>query len=216
MGPAKLPRRISELLQVQDSGAALEASSARGSVGSYFDDSGDLVVAVSDEATAPLVRAAGAIPKLVRYTASSCSRCRASSTTSRPAPARARSGPGTSTRSAGRSSSPCPPGAVTRSPSGSCARPRPNGAKVDRSRGLQGRSPSPTSEFGLLGGYQVDKNTGYTCSLGLQRHHRAMAPRIFLTAGHCTAASRRSPATATSSATPAAPASPATTSARSA
>src|SRR5690242_13028663 len=38
-------------------------------IGSYYDTAGDLVVAVSDAATAELVRAAGAVPKLVRFTA---------------------------------------------------------------------------------------------------------------------------------------------------
>jgi len=40
-----------------------------GVVGSYYDDAGELVVAVSDLSTAQLVRQIGAIPRLVRFTA---------------------------------------------------------------------------------------------------------------------------------------------------
>jgi len=40
-------------------------------------------------------------------------------------------------------------------------------------------------DFGLRGGVQVDKNTGYVCSLGFNARTTKGTP-IFLTAGHCT------------------------------
>jgi streptogrisin C len=41
-------------------------------------------------------------------------------------------------------------------------------------------------DFSLRGGVQVDKNTGYVCSLGFNAR-TTKGTRIFLTAGHCTA-----------------------------
>src|SRR5689334_6693304 len=48
---------------------ALETELGSRVIGSYYDSTGELIVAVSDTATAALVRAAGAVPKLVRFSA---------------------------------------------------------------------------------------------------------------------------------------------------
>jgi streptogrisin C len=59
---------------------------------------------------------------------------------------------------------------------------RANGSKVtvQQSRGKL------TTTAELLGGYQVDKSTGYLCSLGFNARTSDGSP-VFLTAGHCTA-----------------------------
>jgi streptogrisin C len=61
--------RVTEQSPLVAEALETQLGSDSGVVGSYYDDAGALVVAVSDLATAELVRQAGAIPKLVRYTA---------------------------------------------------------------------------------------------------------------------------------------------------
>lgn len=154
-------------------------------VGSYLDDAGDLVVAVSDEATAELVRAAGAIPRLVQYTASQLQsvqrdldRLAVGST-------------------AGQVKSwyvdPITGTVVVTVPKGAHDLRtqrflRRAAAKGDRVtiRTSSGVVTPTADDFGLRGGVQVDKNTGYTCSLGFTARADD-GSRIFLTAGHCTA-----------------------------
>jgi streptogrisin C len=53
-------------------------------------------------------------------------------------------------------------------------------------RTAAGQVTTTADDFGLRGGVQVDKNTGYVCSLGFNAR-TSKGTRIFLTAGHCTA-----------------------------
>lgn len=185
VGTPKLPTADQQLLQVQDQAQALEGQLGSRVVGSYLDAAGDLVVSVSDQATADLVRQAGAIPKLVDYTLEQLLKVQAElddvATSS----------------SAGRVKSwyvdPISGTVVVTAPSGVrdsitqrfLRKAKANGGKVTlrRTRGLV---TTTDEQFGLLGGYQVDKNTGYTCSLGFNAQTND-GGRIFLTAGHCTA-----------------------------
>jgi streptogrisin C len=183
---AKLPVPDQELVRDQQLLQAADVESKLGSraIGSYFDASGELVVAVSDQATAAAVRAAGAIPKFVRYTASEL-----------------RSVQGQLDHlaigsSAGQVRSwyvdPVTGTVVVTVPSNArdlitkrfLRTAEQNGAMVTVRRS-QGRLTLTEGEFGLLGGLQVDKNTGYTCSLGFNAT-TGDGQRIFLTAGHCT------------------------------
>ena len=175
-----LPGPDRQLLQAGD----LETELGSRAVGSYFDDAGDLVVAVSDEATAELVRAAGAIPKLVRYTAAQLHLVQAELD-------HLATGSG-----AGKVKSwyvdpvsgtvvvTAPPGQHDLMTTRFLRKAEANGAKVTVLNSAGKVIPTDT-EFGLHGGYQVDKNTGYTCSLGFNAR-TSDGSRIFLTAGHCT------------------------------
>jgi streptogrisin C len=186
VGKVKLPVPDQELVRDQQLVQAADLESKLGSraVGSYFDASGELVVAVSDQATAAAVRAAGAIPKLVRFTATELQSVQGEldhlATGS----------------SAGQVKSwyvdPVTGTVVVTVPSGArdlltkrfLRAAEENGAMVTVRRS-EGRLTLTEGEFGLLGGLQVDKNTGYTCSLGFNAT-TSDGQRIFLTAGHCT------------------------------
>jgi streptogrisin C len=184
---ANLSGQDGQLLQDQQLLQAGDLESKLGSraIGSYFDDSGELIVAVSDQATAELVRQAGAIPKLVRYTAAELYSVQAELD-------HLATGSG-----AGQVKSwyvdPLSGTVVVTAPTGAgdlltkrfLRAAEQNGAKVTVHRSM-GRLTLTDGEFGLLGGLQVDKNTGYTCSLGFNARSSDGA-RIFLTAGHCTA-----------------------------
>jgi streptogrisin C len=182
---ARASNSAAELLQNRQVLAADDVESQLGSsvIGSYFDDAGELVVAVSDLATAELVRAIGAIPKLVEFTAAQLNAVQSElddvATGS----------------SAGKVKSwyvdPVSGTVVVTVPANArdplterfLKKARANGAKV-----TVHDSPgqvTTTDDFGLLGGVQVDKNTGYTCSLGFNAR-TSKGTRIFLTAGHCT------------------------------
>lgn len=173
-----------QLLQVQDQAQSLEGKLGSHVVGSYLDDAGDLVVAVSDEATAELVRAAGAIPRLVGYTFEQLR-----------AVQRQLDDIATDS-SAGKVRSwyvdPVSGTVVVTVPQGAhdsvtqrfLRKALSNGGKVSLRR-APGQVTMTDDQFGLLGGYQVDKNTGYTCSIGFNATASGGA-RIFLTAGHCT------------------------------
>jgi hypothetical protein len=173
-----------QLLQVQDQAQSLEGKLGSHVVGSYLDDAGALVVAVSDEATAELVRAAGAIPRLVGYTFEQLR-----------AVQRQLDNLATDS-SAGKVRSwfvdPVSGTVVVTVPTGArdsvtqrfLRKALGNGGKVSLRR-APGQVTMTDGEFGLLGGYQVDKNTGFTCSLGFNATASGGA-RIFLTAGHCT------------------------------
>lgn len=185
VGTPKLPTADQQLMQVQDQAHALEGKLGSRVVGSYLDAAGDLVVAVSDQATADLVRQAGAIPKLVDYTLEQLLEVQA------------KLDDVATSSSAGRVKSwyvdPISGTVVVTVPSGVrdsitqrfLRKAKANGGKVTlrRSRGV---ATTTDEQFGLLGGYQVDKNTGYTCSLGFNAQTNE-GGRIFLTAGHCTA-----------------------------
>ncbi|NEA34465.1 S1 family peptidase [Streptomyces sp. SID13031] len=184
VGAAKLPTADQRMLRVQDQAQSLESELGSRAIGSYLDSTGALVVSVSDEATADLVRQAGAIPKLVRYTAEQLLAVQSEldhvATGS----------------SAGKVRSwyvdPISGTVVVTVPRGTgdpisqrfLRKALANGDKVTlrRSRGVV---TTTDEQFGLLGGYQVDKNTGYTCSLGFNAT-TSEGGRIFLTAGHCT------------------------------
>jgi streptogrisin C len=179
-GGVQLAGQDQQLLQAEE----LDTRLGSRAVGSYFDDSGELVVAVSDQATAALVREAGAIPKLVRFTAAELFSVQSEldhlATGS----------------SAGQVRSwyvdPLTGTVVVTVPTGArdlltkrfLQAAERNGAKVTVHRSA-GKLTLTDGEFGLLGGLQVDKNTGYTCSLGFNARTSDGA-RIFLTAGHCT------------------------------
>jgi len=154
-------------------------------VGSYYDDAGKLVVAVSDLSTAQLVRQAGAIPKLVRFTADQLNAVQAELN-------RLAAG-----SSAGKVRSwyvdPISGTVVVTVPKGArdaiterfLERAKENGDQVTI-RTVAGRVTTTADDFSLRGGVQVDKNTGYVCSLGFNAR-TTKGTRIFLTAGHCTA-----------------------------
>ncbi|ADB35463.1 S1E family peptidase [Kribbella flavida DSM 17836] len=154
-------------------------------IGSYLSDAGDVVVAVSDQATAGLVRAIGAVPKLVRFTAEELR------SVQRDLDHLAVGS------SAGKVKSwyvdPITGTVVVTVPTGArdaitkrfLRRAQANGDRVTV-RTSPGELTTTQDDFGLLGGLQVDKNTGYTCSLGFNARTDD-GTRIFLTAGHCTA-----------------------------
>jgi len=181
----KLPTADQQLLQVQDQAQALEGKLGSKVVGSYLDSSGGLVVSVSDQATAELVRQAGAIPKLVDYTLEQLLEVKSELDDV------------ASSSSAGRVKSwyvdPITGTVVVTAPSGVrdaitqrfLRKAKANGGKVTLRR-TRGVLTTTDEQFGLLGGYQVDKNTGYTCSLGFNAQ-TSDGSRIFVTAGHCTA-----------------------------
>jgi hypothetical protein len=162
-----------------------QLGSDSGVVGSYYNDAGELVVAVSDLTTAELVRQVGAIPRLVQFTAGQLNavqdklnRLAASS-------------------SAGKVRSwyvdPVSGTVVVTVPRGAhdlitdrfLSRAKANGDRVTVRR-VSGTVTTTADDFSLRGGLQVDKNTGYVCSLGFNAR-TTKGTRIFLTAGHCTA-----------------------------
>ncbi|WBQ06100.1 S1 family peptidase [Kribbella sp. CA-293567] len=185
VGATKLPTAEQNLLQVQDQAQMLEGQLGSRAIGSYLDATGALVVSVSDAATADLVRQAGAIPQLVRYTARQLLAVQAELDAL------------ATGSSAGRVKSwyvdPISGTVVVTAPRGShdvltqrfLRKALANGGKVTLRRSA-GTATTTDEQFGLLGGYQVDKNTGFTCSLGFNAQ-TSDGGRIFLTAGHCTA-----------------------------
>jgi streptogrisin C len=162
-----------------------QLGSDSGVVGSYYDQSGALVVAVSDLATARLVRQVGAIPRLVRFTAHQLNAVQAQLDHLAEG------------SSAGKVRSwyvdPISGTVVVSVPTGArdlvtqrfLARAEQNGDRVTIRR-VAGKLTTTADDFSLRGGVQVDKNTGYVCSLGFNARTRK-GNRIFLTAGHCTA-----------------------------
>jgi uncharacterized FlaG/YvyC family protein len=161
-----------------------QLGSDAGVVGSYYDDAGELIVAVSDLSTAALVRQIGAIPHLVKYTARQLNAVQGE--LNRLA----------ATSSAGKVRSwyvdPVSGTVVVSVPEKArdsitqrfLSRAQANGDRVTVRR-VAGAVKLTADDFGLRGGVQVDKNTGYVCSLGFNARTRK-GTRIFLTAGHCT------------------------------
>ncbi|NIK56134.1 S1 family peptidase [Kribbella shirazensis] len=161
-----------------------QLGSDAGVVGSYYDDAGELIVAVSDLSTAALVRQIGAIPHLVKYTARQLNAVQGE--LNRLA----------ATSSAGKVRSwyvdPVSGTVVVSVPEKArdsitqrfLSRAQANGDRVTVRR-VAGAVELTADDFGLRGGVQVDKNTGYVCSLGFNARTRK-GTRIFLTAGHCT------------------------------
>ncbi len=161
-----------------------ELGSDSGVVGSYYDETGELVVAVSDLSTAALVRQIGAVPRLVKYTAHQLNAVQGElnhlATTS----------------SAGKVRSwyvdPVTGTVVVLVRKNAhdliterfLSRAQANGDQVTVRR-VSGTIRTTADDFSLRGGVQVDKNTGYVCSLGFNAQTRK-GNRIFLTAGHCT------------------------------
>jgi streptogrisin C len=182
-------RKPAQIGQVTDKSPlipdALESELGSKAVGSYYDEAGDLVVAVSDLSAAELVRQAGAIPKLVRFTADQLNAVQAE--LNRLA----------TSSSAGKVRSwyvdPISGTVVVSVPKGAhdvmterfLQRAKANGDQVTI-RTVSGRVTTTADDFGLRGGVRVDKNTGYVCSLGFNAR-TTKGTRIFLTAGHCTA-----------------------------
>jgi streptogrisin C len=161
-----------------------ELGSDSGVVGSYYDESGELIVAVSDLSTAALVRRIGAIPRLVKFTLEQLNAVQGQ--LNRLAV----------TSSAGKVRSwyvdPVSGTVVVSVPRGVhdsitdrfLSRALANGERVTL-RQVSGTVRPTADDFSLRGGVQVDKNTGYVCSLGFNARTRK-GNRIFLTAGHCT------------------------------
>ena len=161
-----------------------ELGSDSGVVGSYYDESGALVVAVSDLSTADLVRRIGAIPRLVKFTLEQLNAVQGE--LNRLAV----------TSSAGKVRSwyvdPVSGTVVVSVPRGVhdsitdrfLSRALANGERVTL-RKVSGTVRLTADDFSLRGGVQVTKNTGYVCSLGFNAKTRK-GNRIFLTAGHCT------------------------------
>jgi streptogrisin C len=177
--------RVTEQSPLVAEALETQLGSDSGVVGSYYDDAGALVVAVSDLATAELVRQAGAIPKLVRYTAGQLNAVLGELN-------RLATG-----SSAGKVRSwyvdPVSGTVVVTVPKGAhdmfterfLRRAKENGDQVTI-RTAAGQVTTTADDFSLRGGVQVDKNTGYVCSLGFNAR-TSKGTRIFLTAGHCTA-----------------------------
>ena len=160
-----------------------ELGSDAGFVGSYYDD-GELVVAVSDLSTAELVRQIGAIPRLVKYTARQLNAVQGelNRLATRSSAGKVRSWyvdpvSGTVVVSVPRSAH----DSITNR---FLSRAMANGERVTV-RQVTGTIRPTADDFSLRGGVQVDKNTGYVCSLGFNAKTRK-GNRIFLTAGHCT------------------------------
>ncbi|GAA1135103.1 S1 family peptidase [Kribbella jejuensis] len=162
-----------------------ELGSDSGFVGSYYDDSGELIVAVSDVSTAALVRQIGAIPRLVKYTAHQLNAVQGelNHLASNSSAGKVRSwyvDPVTGTVVVS-----VPKNAHDPITQRFLSRAEANGDRVTVRR-VAGTIRTTADDFGLRGGVQVDKNTGYVCSLGFNARTRK-GTRIFLTAGHCTA-----------------------------
>ncbi|MFF0339826.1 S1 family peptidase [Kribbella sp. NPDC004875] len=161
-----------------------QLGSDSGVVGSYYDDAGELVVAVSDLSTAALVRQIGAVPRLVKFTAKQLNAVQNQLNKL------------AMTSSAGKVRSwyvdPISGTVVVTVPKNArdsiterfLSRALANGGRVTV-RPAAGTIRPTADDFGLRGGVQVDKNTGYVCSLGFNARTRK-GNRIFLTAGHCT------------------------------
>jgi streptogrisin C len=167
-----------ELLQNRQVLAADDVESQLGSsvIGSYFDDAGELVVAVSD-------LAAGAIPKLVQFTAAQLNSVQSELDDVATGSSAGKVKSWYVDPVSGTVVVTAPPNARDPLTERFLKKARANGAKV-----TVHDSPgqvTTTDDFGLLGGVQVDKNTGYTCSLGFNAR-TSKGTRIFLTAGHCT------------------------------
>ncbi|MEU8221594.1 S1 family peptidase [Kribbella sp. NPDC048915] len=161
-----------------------ELGSDDGVVGSYYDEAGELVVAVSDLTTAALVRQLGAIPHLVKYTARQLTavqhqldRLATSSSAGKVRSWYVDPVSGTVVVSVPRTAR----DSITKR---FVARAEANGDRVTVRR-VSGTVRTTADDFSLRGGVQVDKNTGYVCSLGFNAVTRK-GNRIFLTAGHCT------------------------------
>jgi hypothetical protein len=156
-----------------------------GVVGSYYDDAGDLVVAVSDLTAAELVREAGAIPRLVRFTIGQLTAVQ------RELDQLATGSSAGKVRSwyvdpvSGTVVVTVPTGAHDQLTERFLSRAEANGDRVTV-RTVAGKVTTTADDFSLRGGVQVDKNTGYVCSLGFNAR-TSKGNRIFLTAGHCTA-----------------------------
>ena len=156
-----------------------------GVVGSYYDDAGDLVVAVSDLTAAELVREAGAIPRLVRFTIGQLTAVQ------RELDQLATGSSAGKVRSwyvdpvSGTVVVTVPTGAHDQLTERFLSRAEANGDRVTV-RTVAGKVTTTADDFSLRGGVQVDKNTGYVCSLGFNAR-TTKGTRIFLTAGHCTA-----------------------------
>lgn len=156
-----------------------------GVVGSYYDDAGDLVVAVSDLTAAELVRQAGAIPRLVRFTIGQLTAVQ------RELDQLATGSSAGKVRSwyvdpvSGTVVVTVPAGAHDQLTERFLSRAEANGDRVTV-RTVAGTVTTTADDFSLRGGVQVDKNTGYVCSLGFNAR-TTKGTRIFLTAGHCTA-----------------------------
>ncbi|MEU4287097.1 S1 family peptidase [Kribbella sp. NPDC026596] len=166
---------------------AVEAQlgSDSGVVGSYYDDAGELVVAVSDLTTAALVRQVGAIPRLVQFTADQLNavqdklnRLAAGSSAGKVRSWYVDPLSGTVVVTV-------PKGARDRITERFLSRAKANGDRVTVRR-VSGTVTTTADDFSLRGGVQVDKNTGYVCSLGFNAR-TTKGTKIFLTAGHCTA-----------------------------
>ncbi|GAA2798807.1 S1 family peptidase [Kribbella solani] len=161
-----------------------ELGSDSGVVGSYYDEAGELIVAVSNLSTAALVRQIGAVPRLVKFTARQLNAVQGELNQL------------ASTSSAGKVRSwyvdPITGTVVVSVPKNAhdlitnrfLRRAEANGDRVTVRR-VAGTIRTTADDFGLRGGLQVDKNTGYVCSLGFNARTRK-GNRIFLTAGHCT------------------------------
>ena len=156
-----------------------------GVVGSYYDDAGDLVVAVSDLTAAELVREAGAIPRLVRFTIGQLTAVQ------RELDQLATGSSAGKVRSwyvdpvSGTVVVTVPTGAHDQLTERFLSRAEENGDRVTV-RTVAGKVTTTADDFSLRGGVQVEKNTGYVCSLGFNAR-TTKGTRIFLTAGHCTA-----------------------------
>ncbi|TDW88528.1 S1 family peptidase [Kribbella sp. VKM Ac-2566] len=162
-----------------------ELGSDSGVVGSYYDDSGELIVAVSDLSTAALVRRIGAVPRLVKFTAEQLNavqgelnRLAVSSSAGKVRSWYVDPVSGTVVVSV-------PRGVHDSITERFLSRALAHGERVTL-RQVSGTVRTTADDFSLRGGVQVTKNTGYVCSLGFNARTRK-GNRIFLTAGHCTA-----------------------------
>ena len=169
-------------LRISTLASLVERRLAGKAIGSYVDRAtGKVVVSVSDPVAAVLVRQAGAVPKLSRFTAAELGsvKSRLDQLAARSNPGKVRSwsvDPITNTVvvKVGRGSTDA---ATTRF----LEQVKANGAKVTV-RQAQG-TVRPAAD--LLGGHQVNMSNGYLCSAGFNARTSSGA-RIFLTAGHCT------------------------------
>jgi streptogrisin C len=177
-----IPPVVDQLHQRTLQATGLEQRLGGGTLGSYVDQAtGKVVVSISDPAAAGIVRDAGAVPKLVRYTAAQLG-----SVKGRLDRLATGSGAG-QVRSwyvdpaSGTVVLKVDPAAKDAATTRFLNQAKAFGGKVSV-RPAQGKL---TTTADLLGGYQVNMSNGYICSLGFNARTSSGA-RIFITAGHCT------------------------------
>lgn len=172
---------VDQLQQRTLKAVGLEKQLGGNTLGSYIDRStGRIVVAVSDAASADAVRRAGAVPKLVKYTAAQLGtvKTRLDGIATKTGAGQVRSwyvDPATGTVMVKVTA-----GAKDAATQRFLKQARAFGSKVS----VKPAYGTVKTTADLLGGQQVNMSNGYLCSLGFNAR-TSNGARIFITAGHC-------------------------------